>query len=129
METHVAGTESVHQNAHPFQRLYIQHIQATATIHQDFGQSRGFDNWVDHQSLPPRGGNVRWVIGLVECHVKTPIPSHIDLAVTPHIALRPHARYPHGCHLTMTGGRLRLLAHVYDSVASIHMTKNPGRHD
>ena len=24
--------------------------------------------------------------------------------------------------------RLRLLAHVYDSVASIHMTENPGRH-
>ena len=25
--------------------------------------------------------------------------------------------------------RLRILAHVYDSVASIHMTENPGRHD
>ena len=24
--------------------------------------------------------------------------------------------------------RLRILAHVYDSVASIHMTENPGRH-
>ena len=67
METHVAGTESGHRNAHPFQRLCIQYIQATATIHQDFGQSSTFDNWVDHQSLPPRGGYVRWVIGLVEC--------------------------------------------------------------
>ena len=28
----------------------------------------------------------------------------------------------------MAQDRLRLLAHVYDSVASIHMTENPGRH-
>ena len=38
------------------------------------------------------------------------------------------ARYSHGCRLTMARDRLRLLAHVYDSVASIHMTENPGRH-
>ena len=29
----------------------------------------------------------------------------------------------------LTRDRLRRLAHVYDSVASIHMTENPGRHD
>ena len=68
METHVAGTESGHRNAHPFQRLSIQYVQTTATIHQDFGQSSAFNNWVDHQSLPPRGGDVRWVVGLVECY-------------------------------------------------------------
>ena len=67
MEAHVAGTEPGHQNAHPFQCFSIQYVQATATIHQDFGQSSAFDNWVDHQGLPPRGGNVRRVIGLVEC--------------------------------------------------------------
>ena len=66
METHVAGTESGHRNAHPFQRLSIQYVQTTATFHQDFGQSSAFNHWVDHQSLPPKGGNMRWVIGLVE---------------------------------------------------------------
>src|SRR4051812_5869516 len=67
MEAHVTGTEPGHRNAHPLQSFCIQNVQAAATIHQDFGQSSAFDNWVDHQSLPPRGGNVRWVIGLVEC--------------------------------------------------------------
>ena len=67
MEAHVAGTEPGHRNAHPFQCFSIQYVQATATIHQDFGQSSAFDNWVDHQSLPPRGGYVCRVIRLVEC--------------------------------------------------------------
>src|SRR3954471_20593582 len=67
METHVAGTEPGHRNAHLVQRFCIQYVQTTATIHQDFSQSSAFDNWVDHQSLPPRGGNVRRVIRLVEC--------------------------------------------------------------
>ena len=66
MEAHVAGAESGHRNAHSFQSFSVQYVQATATIHQDLGQSSAFDNWVDHQSLPPRGGNMRWVIGLVE---------------------------------------------------------------
>ena len=35
--------------------------------------------------------------------VRTPILSHTDLAVTRHITLRPHAWYPHGCHLTWPG--------------------------
>ena len=48
------------------------------------------------------------------------------LHVTPHITLRPHARYSHGCRLTFARDRLRLLAHVYDSVSSIHMIRSPG---
>ena len=67
MEAHVTGTKSGHRNAHSFQSFGVQYVQATATIHQDFGQSSAFDNRVDHQSLPPRGGNVRRVIRLVEC--------------------------------------------------------------
>ena len=62
-------------------------------------------------------------------HVRTPIPSHIDLAgnTSYHFAASrtvfPRLSPYHG------RDRLRLLAHVYDSVASIHMTGNPGRHD
>ena len=64
----------------------------------------------------------------VALRVRTPIPSHIDLAgntsyhfaasrmVFPRVSPYP-GRY-----------RLRLLAHGYDCVASIHMTENPGRH-
>ena len=63
---------------------------------------------------------------LLIVNVGTPVPSHIDLAgntsyhfaasrtVFPRVSPY-HAR-----------DRLRLLAHVYDSVAGIHMTKNPG---
>ena len=68
METHVTGAEPGHQNAHPFQCFYIQYVQTAASIHQDFGQSSAFNNWVDYQNLPPRGGDVRWVVGLVECY-------------------------------------------------------------
>ena len=67
MEAHVASTESGHRNAHPFQRLCVKYVQATATIHQNLSQSSAFDDWVDHQSLPPGGGYVRRVIRLVEC--------------------------------------------------------------
>ena len=68
MEIHVAFTESGHRNAHSFQCLCIQYIQTTATIHQNLSQSSTFDYWVDHQRLLPRGGYMRWVIGLVECN-------------------------------------------------------------
>ena len=37
------------------------------SIFKHFSQSSAFDDWVDHQSLPPRGGYVHRVIGLLEC--------------------------------------------------------------
>ena len=61
--------------------------------------------------------------------VRTLIPSHIDLAgnTSYHIAA---SRTVFSWVLPYHGqDGLRLLAHVYDSVARIHMTKNPGRHD
>ena len=60
--------------------------------------------------------------------VRTPIPSHIDLAGNTSYHFAASRTVSHGCRLTMARDRLRLLAHVYDSVASIHMTENPGRH-
>ena len=66
MKTHVAGAEPGHRNAHSLERLCIQYIQPTDTIHQDLRQSSAFDDGVDHQRLPPRVGNVSGVIGLVE---------------------------------------------------------------
>ena len=60
--------------------------------------------------------------------VRTPIPSHIDLAGNTSYHFAASCTVFHGCRLTMAQDRLRLLAHVYDSVASIHMTENPGRH-
>ena len=58
--------------------------------------------------------------------VRTPILSHTDLAC--------NTSYPFAASRTvfprvppyLARDRSRLLAHVYDSVASIHMTKNPG---
>ena len=60
--------------------------------------------------------------------VRTPIPSRIDLAGNTSYHIAASRTVPHGCRLTMARDRLRLLAHVYDSVASIHMTENPCRH-
>ena len=60
--------------------------------------------------------------------VRTPIPSHIDLAGNTSYHFAASRTVSHGCRLTMASDRLRLFAHVYDSVASIHMTENPSRH-
>ena len=60
--------------------------------------------------------------------VKTPIPSHIDLVGNTSYHFAASRTVSHGCRLTMARDRLRLLAHVYDSVASIHMIENPGGH-
>jgi len=62
-------------------------------------------------------------------NVWPPILSHTDLAYNTsyHFAasrtVSPWVSPYHG------RDRLRLLAHVYDSAASIHMTENPGQHD
>ena len=58
--------------------------------------------------------------------VRTPIPSHIDLAGNTSYHFAASRTVSHGCRLTMARDHLHLLAHVYDSVASIHMTENPG---
>ena len=60
--------------------------------------------------------------------VRTPIPSHIDLAgnTSYHFAAS-RTVFPRVSPY-LARDRLRLLTHVYDSVASIHMTENPGRH-
>ena len=60
--------------------------------------------------------------------VRTPIPSRIDLAGNTSYNIAASRTASHGCRLTMAQDRLRLLAHVYDNVASIHMTETPGRH-
>ena len=57
MELHVALAKLGHRNAHSFEGLSIQDIQATATIHQNLGQSGAPHDWVDDQRLPPRGSN------------------------------------------------------------------------
>ena len=61
--------------------------------------------------------------------VGTPILSHTDLAC------KTSYNFVASCMVStrvppyLAQDRLRLLAHVYDSVAIIHMTENPGRHD
>ena len=62
-----------------------------------------------------------------ECRgVRTPILSHTDLACnTSYHFAASRTVFPRvPPHLARD--RLRILAHVYDSAASIHMTKNPG---
>src|SRR3954469_1022591 len=60
--------------------------------------------------------------------VRTPILSHTDLACnTSYHFAASRTVFPR-VPPYLARDRLRLLAHVYDSVASIHMTENPGRH-
>ena len=59
-------------------------------------------------------------------HVGTPILSHTDLACnTSYHFAASRTVFPR-VPPYLARDRLRLLAHVYDSVTSIHMTKNPG---
>ena len=58
--------------------------------------------------------------------VRTPILSHTDLACnTSYHFAASRTVFPR-VPPYLARDRLRLLAHVYDSVASIHMTENPG---
>ena len=58
--------------------------------------------------------------------VRTLTQSHTDLACNTSYHFAASRTVFHGCRLTFARDRLRLLRHVYDSVTSIHMTKNPG---
>ena len=61
--------------------------------------------------------------------VRTPILSHTDLACnTSYHFAASRTVFPR-VPPYLARDHLRLLAHVYDSAASIHMTENPGRHD
>ena len=58
--------------------------------------------------------------------VRTPTQCHIDLACnTSYHFAASRTVFPRVSPYHARD-RLRLLAHVYDSVASIHITKNPG---
>ena len=62
-------------------------------------------------------------------NVGTPILSHTDLACnTSYHFAASRAVFP-WLQPYLGRDRLRLLAHVYDCVASIHMTENLSRHD
>ena len=66
---------------------------------------------------------------LIKGIVGTLILSHTDLACnTSYHFVASRMVFPR-VPPYMARDYLRLLAHVYDSVASIHMTENPGRHD
>src|SRR3954469_9712638 len=60
--------------------------------------------------------------------VRTPILSHIDPACNTSYRFAASRTVLPRVPPYLARDRLRLLAHVYDSVASIHMTENPGRH-
>ena len=79
---------------------------------------------------PPRATNVALQLVTLSLpqHVRTPILSHTDLACnTSYHFAASRTVFPR-VPPYLAQDRLRLLAHVYDSVASIHMTENPGRH-
>ena len=68
------------------------------------------------------------IVVLGEASVRTPILSHTDLACNTSYHFAPSRTVFPWVPPYLARDRLRLLAHVYDSVASIHMTENPGRH-
>ena len=71
---------------------------------------------------PPREA---WLLAAV----RTPILSHTDLACnTSYHFAASRTVFPR-VPPYLARERLCLLAHVYDSVASIHMTENTSRHD
>ena len=57
---------------------------------------------------------------------RTPILSHTDLACNTSYHFVASRTVSPRLPPYLARDRLRLLAHVYDSAASIHMTKNPG---
>ena len=61
--------------------------------------------------------------------VRTPILSHNDLACNASYHFEASRTVFPRVPPYLARDRLRLLAHIYDSVASIHMTENLGRHD
>ena len=74
-----------------------------------------------------RGGAVRPEVVADGLHqrVRTPILSHTDLACnTSYHFAASRTVFPR-VPPYLARDRLRLLAHVYDCAASIHMTKNP----
>ena len=64
--------------------------------------------------------------GFVLLCVRTPIRSHTDLACNTSYRFAASRTVFPRVPPYLAWDRLRLLAHVYDSAASIHMTKNPG---
>ena len=58
--------------------------------------------------------------------VRTPTQCHIDLACNTSYHFAASRTVSPRCRLTFARDRLRILAHVYDGVASIHMIKSPG---
>src|SRR3954469_15014170 len=71
---------------------------------------------------------LRYIAMQLSTVVGTPILSHIDPACNTSYHLAASRTVLPRVPPYLARDRLRLLAHVYDSVASIHMTENPGRH-
>ena len=65
----------------------------------------------------------------LEGGVRTPTRCHIDLAGNTSYHFAASRTVSPRVPPYLAQDRLRHLAHVYDSVASNHMTENPGRHD
>ena len=111
--------------------LHSDYSSSTATVN-----ARVIDDQDDATSPPPTSARVDTApsssatpdLNDDPAVVRTPIPYHIDLAGNTSYHIAASRTVTHGCRLTMARDRLRLLAYVYDSVASIHMTENPGRH-
>src|SRR4051812_21797994 len=68
------------------------------------------------------------IIHVRAASVRTPILGHIDPACNTSYHFAASRTVLPRVPPYLARDRLRLLAHVYDRVASIHMTKNPGRH-
>ena len=70
-----------------------------------------------------------WGFDYMGPFVRTPILSQTDIACnTSYHFAASRTVFPQ-VPPYLARDHLRLLAHVYDSVASIHMTENPGQHD
>ena len=88
--------------------------------------SSEMDSETDDQSYSPIEVYALTWHGYTAHIVRTPILSHTDLACnTSYHFAASRTVFPR-VPPYLAQDRLRLLAHVYDSAASIHMIKNPG---
>ena len=70
--------------------------------------------------------STRFLITNLISSIRTLILSHIDLACNTSYHFAASRTVSPWVPPYLAWDRLRLLAHIYDSAASIHMTKNPG---
>jgi hypothetical protein len=58
--------ELVMSEPQPLKGIEVHEVEATAHVHEGFGETCHPDQWVDYEGKPSRLGDVIWVICLIK---------------------------------------------------------------